>query len=120
MEGLQPVRQAAVKGWWWWWWGGLQRYLSVLEGSTAASFADELLQHRSVHLPEGCRLSHLSQMIHAEPETKSLQVLEKKKDKQEVVQEYFKYCVKSRRSDKPGQQRQMRQLVFYVIPCSEF
>lgn len=58
---------------------GFKRYLSVLEGSAAASFADELLQHRSVHLPEGCRLRHLSQMIHAEPETKSLQVLEKKK-----------------------------------------
>lgn len=55
-----------------------QEQRSVLEGSTAASSADKLLEHRSIHLPEGSSLSHLSQMVYTKPETKHFQVLEKK------------------------------------------
>lgn len=65
-------------------------------------------------------------MIHAEPETKSLQVLEKKKkDEQEVVQEYFKYCVKSRRRCRVINQVSSYKwvtvnLFLCAIPSSEF
>lgn len=51
---------------------------SVLEGSAAAGFADELLEHGAVRLPEGLGLGHLGQVVHAEPEAEHLQVLEKR------------------------------------------
>lgn len=49
--------------------------LLVLECSTAAGSADELLQHVSVQLPEGRRLGHLRQVVHTELEAELLQVL---------------------------------------------
>lgn len=47
----------------------------VLESSTAAGPADELLQHVAVNLPEGGRLRHLCQVVHAELEAELFQVL---------------------------------------------
>ena len=55
----------------------MEDYHSVLECSAAASPADKLLEHRSVDLPEGSSLSHLSQVVYTKPETKLFQVLEK-------------------------------------------
>lgn len=49
--------------------------LSVLEGTAAAGFVDELLQHGAVHQPEGLCLRHLGQVVDAEAEAKPLQVL---------------------------------------------
>lgn len=53
----------------------MEDYHSVLERSAAASPADKLLEHRSVDLPEGSSLSHLSQVVYTKPETKLFQVL---------------------------------------------
>lgn len=60
---------------------------SVLERPAAARFADKLLEHGSVHLPEGRRLSHLSQMIYAKPETKHFQVLENKQQQKNMIKD---------------------------------
>lgn len=52
-----------------------RKHLSVLEGTAAAGFVDELLQHGAVHQPEGLCLRHLRQVVDAEAEAKPLQVL---------------------------------------------
>lgn len=52
-----------------------RKHLSVLEGTAAAGFVDEFLQHGAVHQPEGLCLRHLRQVVDAEAEAKPLQVL---------------------------------------------
>jgi hypothetical protein len=49
---------------------------SILEGSTAASSADELFEKVAFDLPEGCSLGHLRQVVHTELKAELLQVLD--------------------------------------------